>query len=119
MQRKYSTLGGLVCAALLFAAFSTSAASAKSAAQHGYSTPAGEVQQQLGSPGETRQARATGIDRLPFTGIDIALVLAAGLVLMTMGVTIRRLSRARPEGTAGRGHEFPVRRLTTESGTHK
>jgi hypothetical protein len=67
-----------------------------SSAQDGYSTPAGSVQQQLGGGSDDMHASAvrnTTPSRLPFTGLDIALVLAAGGILLVMGGSVRRLSR--------------------------
>jgi hypothetical protein len=81
---------------------SAAPAFAQSAAQNGYSEPAGSVQQQLGSGGNdghrvaaaSVSKNATSSDsKLPFTGLDIALVVAAGAVLLAMGFGIRRLSR--------------------------
>ena len=68
--------------------------------QKGYSEPAGSVQQQLGSGGnDGHRVAASTVSKtdsnstLPFTGLDIALVVAAGGVLLAMGLGIRRLSR--------------------------
>ena len=106
--------GGLIAALLAFAP----AAFAQSSAQQGYSAPGGVVQTQLNSSGPpsnptsvptgrspnapssapaattttTTTAKTSG--RLPFTGLDIALIVAAGGVLLLMGFGIRRLSRA-------------------------
>ena len=64
-------------------------------AQSGYSAPAGSVQQQLhgtrGAPEPTARQAAT--NRLPFSGLDVAFVLAAGGLLLAIGVSVRRLSR--------------------------
>ena len=64
-------------------------------AQSGYSAPAGSVQQQLqgirNAPEPT--ARQATIDRLPFSGLDVAFVVAAGGLLLALGVSMRRLSR--------------------------
>lgn len=99
MNKKHLVAGAVVvCALLLMAA---PAAFAGSAAD-GYSEPAGTVQQQLGNernqadshaaPVNPRTAAADdGGPRLPFTGIDVGLVLAAGLLLLALGFTGRRL----------------------------
>jgi hypothetical protein len=60
--------------------------SGSAAAQGHAGTAAGNVQNALAQ---------TGGGVLPFTGLSVALVVAAGLLLLAMGVTIRRLSRAR------------------------
>ena len=65
-------------------------------AQSGYSAPAGSVQQQLqgtrDAPEPTARQAAT-TNRLPFSGLDVAFVLAAGGLLLAIGVSMRRLSR--------------------------
>jgi hypothetical protein len=107
MRLRKIAVGSVVSGALLFAA----PAFAVSPAQEGYSFPAGSVQQELGqnSPssganGATQQsegsnggataAAAHDSSKLPFTGMDIGLVVGAGGVLLAMGFGIRRLSRA-------------------------
>jgi len=83
------------------------AAIAQTSAQQGYSMPGGVVQTQLThtpshhnqprttvkvvTPEATTSAKSSG--KLPFTGLDIALVVAAGGLLMALGFGIRRLSR--------------------------
>ena len=101
MRLKTKILGAALSIALIAAA----PAFGQSAAQDGYSQPAGQVQQQLESrsneghrvvPAATNERTPTNNSdsRLPFTGLDIALVIAAGGVLLAMGFGIRRLSRA-------------------------
>jgi hypothetical protein len=85
----------MLCIALFVAA---APAYAASSAEKGYSEPAGSVQQQLGSKSDDGRDVATVSkndpgSQLPFTGLDIALVVAAGGVLLAMGLGIRRLSR--------------------------
>jgi hypothetical protein len=95
-------VGAALCIVLFVAAVP---AYAQSAAQNGYSEPAGSVQQQLGGGGdENHKVQVSNVSKdggggssdskLPFTGLDIALVVAAGGVLLAMGLGIRRLSRA-------------------------
>jgi hypothetical protein len=73
--------------------------------QEGYSTPSGVVQTQIRNntpaPPEaateaktTVQAPAAKSSQLPFTGLDVGLVLATGLLLLAAGLGIRRMSRA-------------------------
>jgi len=101
MQLKYFSVVIVVCSALLLAAPSSFA---QTAAQGGYSQPAGSIQQQLGGteqhpaaqghPSGATQVAAHSSEGLPFTGLDLGLVVAAGVVLLAMGFTIRRLSRS-------------------------
>ena len=99
MRLRNITVGAVLCIAL-FAAVSP--AYGQSAAEKGYAEPAGSVQQQINSdPNDSHRVAASevssnnsGCGNLPFTGLDIALVVAAGGVLLAMGLGIRRLSRA-------------------------
>jgi len=68
------------------------ATAATSPVQQGYSTTAGVVQTQVNSPKEQTQAQSPSSD-LPFTGLDVGLVGAAGAMLLGAGFGIRRLSR--------------------------
>jgi hypothetical protein len=89
----------MLCIALFVA---VAPAYGQSAAQNGYAEPAGSVQQQIGSdPNDSHKAAVSDASsssntggNLPFTGLDIALVVAAGGVLLAMGLGIRRLSRS-------------------------
>jgi hypothetical protein len=103
MRLKKIAVGSVVCGALLFAAPS---AFAVSPAQNGYSFPAGSVQQELGQNSNSTAAEpaqqqsesastpaAAESSKLPFTGLDIGLVVGAGGILLAMGFGIRRLSR--------------------------
>ena len=49
----------------------------------------------LGQPGGAGVGAETGAGALPFTGLDIALLLLAGAVLVAVGFTMRRLGKAR------------------------
>ena len=102
MRLRNITVGAVLCIALL--AFAGPAFAASSA-DDGYSEPAGSVQQQLDPRGDDNHSvppsstterhgpNASSNSSLPFTGLDIALVVAAGGVLLAMGLGIRRLSR--------------------------
>jgi hypothetical protein len=63
------------------------ATAATSPVQQGYSTTAGVVQTQVNAPKEQSSGE------LPFTGLDVGLVGAAGAMLLGAGFGIRRLSR--------------------------
>jgi hypothetical protein len=107
MRFRKIAVGCVVCGAMLFAAPS---AFAVSAAQSGYSFPAGSVQQELGQKSnsaavEPAESSSSGTEaaatttheassKLPFTGLDIGLVVVAGGILLAMGFGIRRLSRS-------------------------
>jgi hypothetical protein len=101
MQLKYVSAVIVVCSALLFAAPSSFA---QTSAQEGYSQPAGSIQQQVGGTeqppdSQDRLSGATPVAAhsgggLPFTGLDLGLVAAVGVVLLAMGFGIRRLSRS-------------------------
>ena len=99
MRLRNITVGALLCIAMFVAA---APAYAQSAAQNGYSEPAGSVQQTLGSESnDGHKVAASNVSKsessdskLPFTVLDLALVVAAGGVLLAMGLGIRRLSRA-------------------------
>lgn len=58
----------------------------------GYLGTAGETQSGVGSGG-TLGAASQGT--LPFTGLDLALLVAGGLVLLVVGAGVRRLTRSR------------------------
>lgn len=108
MRFSKKILAGAVSAAMLLAA---PTAFAQTSSQQGYSQPGGVVQTQLGhnpshnnqpttststsTPGPAvAQPSAKSASKLPFTGLDIALVVAAGGLLLAMGLGIRRLSRS-------------------------
>jgi hypothetical protein len=90
MRLRNITIGLALCLALFVAA----PAFAQSSAENGYSQPAGSVQQQVGSSGSDDHSAKSSSGQLPFTGLDIALVAAAGGVLLAIGFGIRRLSRS-------------------------
>ena len=102
MQLKYVSAVTVVCAALLYAA---PAAFAQTSAPDGYSQPAGSIQQQLGAaserhpgaqvhPSVAKPVATHNSVGLPFTGLDLGLVVAAGVVLLAVGLAIRRLGRS-------------------------
>ncbi|MFL5782625.1 MAG: hypothetical protein ACJ760_15010 [Thermoleophilaceae bacterium] len=74
-------------------------ATAQTSAQNGYSAPAGSVQQQA-DPKPDGTVKAAGSREsaggvLPFSGLDVVLVVAAGGVLLLLGASTRRLGRPR------------------------
>jgi hypothetical protein len=96
MRLSKKFLAGTVTAALLLGAPS---AFAQSSAQQGYSKPGGAVQTQLDNGGPTPPAELVQTPEnakkssLPFTGLDLVLVVAAGGILLALGLGMRRLSR--------------------------
>jgi hypothetical protein len=67
------------------------ATAATSPVQQGYSTTAGVVQTEVNQP------KQQASNELPFTGLDVGLVGAAGAMLLAAGFGIRRLSRSSTE----------------------
>lgn len=100
MRLSKKILAGTVSAALLLGAPSAFAATS---AQSGYSKPGGAVQTQIdnGSPPPSAEITQTpkavtqtkSSGKLPFTGLDLVLVVAAGGILLALGFGMRRLSR--------------------------
>jgi hypothetical protein len=103
MRISKKVLAGTISGALLFGAPS---AFAQSSAQQGYSKPGGIVQTQIdnggggdkttarvvSTPEAATQAKSSGT--LPFTGLDLVLVVAAGGLLLGLGLGMRRLTRS-------------------------
>lgn len=94
MRFRNLIVGAIVSASMLVAA----PAFAQTASE-GYSKPAGSIQERISTEDppndppeqvtETRAARS----ELPFTGLDVALIIGAGGLLLAMGFGMRRLSR--------------------------
>jgi hypothetical protein len=102
MRLSKKVLAGTISAALLLGAPS---AFGQSSAQQGYSKPGGTVQTQIdnggggnnpgdvvSTPESVTQTRSSG--NLPFTGLDVVLVVAAGGLLLALGFGMRRLTRS-------------------------
>ena len=103
MRLSKKFLAGTISALMLLC---VTPAFAQTSAQQGYSKPGGIVQTQVdngsgNNPGEVVQATTperANQSRLPFTGLDLVLVVAAGGLLLGLGLGMRRLSR--PTGVA-------------------
>ena len=91
--------GVLAVIALLAVAIAPSAAFAQGSSTKGYGGEGGDVQSALGGdgnsddPGSPASANGGGSGNvddgaLPFTGLDLMLVLVGGLALVAVGVTI-------------------------------
>jgi hypothetical protein len=105
MRITKKVLAGTISAAMLFAA---PPAFGVTSAQSGYSKPGGIVETQIqnggggghnpgdvvSTPEHATQARSNGSNgSLPFTGLDLVLVVAAGGLLLGLGLGMRRLTR--------------------------
>jgi hypothetical protein len=111
MRLRFVTIAVLSSAALAMSA-PAALGQALSPDAEGYSVPGGAVQTQVESGGEppapaneqvsntepTAAVQTADDSTLPFTGLDIALVVGAGGLLLLLGFGIRRLSR--PAGLA-------------------
>jgi hypothetical protein len=71
---------------------------AQTATQNGYSSTAGQVQTQVDDESSTPVAATPsgggGGSSLPFTGLDVALLAAGGVLLAAAGLCMRHLTRA-------------------------
>jgi hypothetical protein len=70
----------------------------------GYNDQAGQVQSQVqggdeGTTAPTGSAQAQDQGGLPFTGLDIGLLVGAGCALVAVGFGMRRLARAPGQGS--------------------
>jgi hypothetical protein len=104
MRLSKKFLAGTISALMLLGAPTAMAASS---AQTGYSKPGGIIQTEIdngggnhnpgavienSSPGGVTETHSSG--SLPFTGLDVVLVAAAGGVLLALGLGMRRLTRS-------------------------
>ena len=97
MRMKNLIVGAIVCASMLIAAPAYAQTSSE-----GYSKPSGSIQERISTentpdphdPPSTSIREAQSSGDLPFTGLDVALIVAAGGVLLAMGLGMRRLSRS-------------------------
>jgi hypothetical protein len=70
--------------------------------QSGYTGPEGDIQEQIAGTGGGPGGGPTDADvsgdgsALPFTGLDVALLVGGGALLLTAGLGMRRLAR-RPD----------------------
>jgi hypothetical protein len=85
---------------LALAAFAIPAAPAVAGVTDGYATPAGVSQTQVSDGPASTSARTTSTSSgstLPFTGLDVGLLLAGGVVLLGGGLLLKRMTRRLPE----------------------
>ena len=105
-----SLLAALMATALLLA--SVGPAFAQSSTQGGYADEGGQIQEQVvgssgsnggsqggsgggetGTTGNQTTTTSSGDSTLPFTGVEVGLMLAAGLGLAGLGLGLRRVTR--------------------------
>jgi hypothetical protein len=90
-MRKIGVMAAAVFSALALTAGAPAATQAPLQKPAGYQGPAGAVQQQVrAGVGESR-----ALGSLPFTGLDLALGVGAGLLLLLTGGALRRLATKR------------------------
>jgi hypothetical protein len=85
MGNKFKLLFAVLAVTLLVAA----PAYAQNPTQDAYSITAAKVQEQVSSTGSGESSGS-----LPFTGLQLTVVLAAGIVLLGTGLVVRRMSRS-------------------------
>ena len=92
MEGTKTKIGAIAAAAVSALALAAGAgAQAQLQTPQGYQGPAGAVQQQVrAGVGESRT-----LGSLPFTGLDLALGVGAGLLLLLTGGAVRRAARQR------------------------
>lgn len=96
MRTRWTSLSAALVVAVVLAA----PAFAQTATQDGYGTAAGTVQAQVddGSSGPVAVSGDAGGGGLPFTGVDVALLACAGVLLVGAGICLQRLTRASGHG---------------------
>jgi hypothetical protein len=86
----------LIVLSLALAVLAIPTAPAVASVTDGYATPAGVSQTQVTDP--TRNATtSTSGSTLPFTGLDLGLMLVGGVVLLGGGLVLKRFTRRAPE----------------------
>lgn len=86
----------LVGVAALFLVLAPAAFAAGGAVKQGYAGTAGNVQGQVLGASKTQPTSRTavkGLAGLPFTGLDLSLLVLGGLIVIAVGGTLRRASR--------------------------
>jgi hypothetical protein len=94
-------LRNLIVGAIVAVSLLTAAPAFAQTASEGYSKPSGSIQERISTdrppsdpPDEIEETRTQEArSELPFTGLDVALIIGAGGVLLAMGFGMRRLSR--------------------------
>ena len=84
MRIKAMVIGALICVALVGAV--PAQAQQVNPTQDAYSITAARVQEQVTETGDSENS-------LPFTGMEVTVVLAGGLLLIGLGLGVRRMAR--------------------------
>jgi hypothetical protein len=84
MRIKMMVIGAFVCLALVAAV--PAYAQQVNPTQDAYSITAARVQEQVTETGDNENS-------LPFTGMEVTVVLAGGLLLIGLGLGVRRMAR--------------------------
>jgi hypothetical protein len=92
-KRKVGAIAAAVISALALTAGAGAQAQSQLQTPQGYQGPAGAVQQQVRAGAGLNESRTLG--SLPFTGLDLALGVGAGLLLLLTGGAMRRLASKR------------------------
>jgi hypothetical protein len=99
MGMRRATIAAVVVALAALLA-SSALAGNSSSTRSTYTSKGKNVQQTLGGKqtGTKKKpvAKVTGSTTLPFTGLDLAFVVGAGLVLVGTGLSLRRITRKPP-----------------------
>jgi hypothetical protein len=91
VDRTLRTIGAFAAAAVLALALISGAGAQTLQKPRGYQGPAGAVQQQV----RAGVGDSNTLGSLPFTGLDLALGVGAGLLLLLSGGAVRRLATKR------------------------
>jgi hypothetical protein len=86
----------IILLSLALAALAIPAAPAVASVTDGYTTPAGVSQTQV-TDGPRNATTSTSGSTLPFTGLDLGLVLVGGVVLLGGGLVLKRFTGRAPE----------------------
>ena len=90
-KRKIGVIAAAVLSALVLTASAAAADQSPLQTPRGYQGPAGAVQQQV----RAGVGQSGTLGSLPFTGLDLALGVGAGLLLLLTGGAVRRLASKR------------------------
>jgi len=82
-----------VCVVLMLAVVPTALGAGSSPTGEVYGGQGAPTQGSLGASGPTTKPDSASTGTLPFTGVDLGLVLVAGVGLVVMGLSLRRIAR--------------------------
>jgi hypothetical protein len=91
LVRGVTVFAGSIVAALV--SVSVALASGASSSKSAYSNPGGVVVQKVAGHEQTTKHVTHVTGTLPFTGVNLALFVGVGLLLVVLGVALRRMSR--------------------------